>query len=111
MYICCFWTSNLINISFTEDPYVARESPAVINVIEGNSAKLDFKIAIQSNGNCCRKDGIEFTFIPSGVHEMREEEQVQFTVADEDFPQNWVYYIANVDRLHDGVYTAHVSCE
>ena len=95
---------------FSEDLYVARVSPAVINVIEGNSAKLDFKIAIQSSGNTWRDDGIEFTFIPSGVQEMREE-QVQFIVADQDFPQNWVYCIANVDRSHDGVYTAHVSCK
>ena len=44
------------------------------------------------------------------MEEIRNE-LVQFTVADNDFPQNWVYYIANVDRSHDGVYTAHVSCK
>lgn len=55
-------------------------------------------------------DGISFTFTPSSLQEIRNV-QVQFTVADNNFPQNWVYYIANVNRSHDGVYIAHVSCK
>ena len=110
MYFLCSENFNIAYVLLPENPYIEHVSPSVVNVNEGDSAKLEFKIAIQSNGNNWRKDGITFTFLSS--HQLRTtEKHVQFTVTNKDLPQNWVYHIDDAYRTHEGVYSAHVSCK
>lgn len=94
----------------TENPYVARISPAVVSALEYDPTRLEFRIAIQSNGNSWDTEDIIFLFTSSGSRTADRNAQVFFTVANDEFPQNYVYSIEEVDRSQDGLYTAQASC-
>ena len=66
---------------------------------------LEFSVAVDSNGLIWSTDRVNFKF--NSIH--GEESLVHFTVADQNFPHNFIYVIERVDRSHAGVYTAAAS--
>ena len=104
----CFY--NVIFISnFTENPYVKRISPAVLNVIEYDSTELEFKIAVQSNGNNW-SGNIVFSFSPSDSQSDGKTNETSFQVVDSNTPQNYIYRIDEINRFQDGLYRAEATC-
>ena len=89
---------------------MARISPAVVSALEYDSTRLEFRIAIQSNGNSWDTENIFFLFTSSESGRNSRDDQVFFAIANDEFPQNYVYSIAEVDRSQDGLYTAQASC-
>lgn len=87
-----------------------RISPAVVSALEYDPTRLEFRVAIQSNGNSWDTEDIIFLFASSEPQTRDRDDQVFFTVANDEFPQNYVYSIEEVDRSQDGLYTAQASC-
>ena len=81
--------------------------PQII-VEEDRSVTIEFKVAVDSNGNSWDTDNVNFTFLPVardsefGLDEF-------FTVCDSDFPQNYCYNIDSVDRSQEGLYIASAT--
>ena len=66
---------------------------------------LEFSVAVDSNGLIWNRDRVNFTFNST----LGEESVVDFTVADDNFPHNFIYVIESVNRSHAGFYTASAS--
>ena len=71
---------------------------------------LEFKVAIDSNGNSWTTEGIDFDFIPADAPLDRESAvYFLFTVRSSAYPQNYIYSIESVDRSQEGLYTVTAS--
>ena len=90
----------------TENPYIAPVSPQSITVIEDSSTKLEFMIAVDSDGHTWNKENIYFRYSSLMID---VEDSLSFSVCDVLFPQNYCYTIDRVDRSQEGVYTAFAS--
>ena len=86
-----------------------RISPAVLNIIEYDSTELEFKIAVQSNGNTW-SGNITFFFLSSESQSDGKTDEVAFQVVDTNNPQNYIYRIDEVNRSQDGLYRAEATC-
>ena len=86
-----------------------RISPAVLNIIEYDSTELEFKIAVQSNGNTW-SENIAFFFLSSESQSDGKTDEVAFQVVDTNNPQNYIYRIDEVNRSQDGLYRAEATC-
>ena len=80
-------------------------SSSSVSAIEDSSVTLEFKIAIDSDGNSWNTENINFRF--SGF--IDDEYSVPFSVCNSEFPQNYCYTIKSVNRMHDGVYIVSAS--
>ena len=78
-------------------------SPSNVSVIEDSPVTMEFKIAVDSDGNTWDTANIYFTF-SSAV--LDEEYPLSFSVRNSEFPQNYIYSIERVDRTQEGLYTA-----
>ena len=87
------------------NPYVAPVSPSSLTVIEDSSVALQFKIAVDSDGNSWNTENIDFRFSGS----IEDEYSVPFSVCNSEFPQNYCYTIESVERTHEGMYIASAS--
>lgn len=85
---------------YTENPYTETVSPLNPIVVEGNPVTLEFKVAVDSNGNIWTTEGIVFHFTPALFD--RESAVLSFSFA---YPQNYIYSIEHVDRSQEGLYT------
>ena len=91
-------------LSLLENPYVRRVSLPVVTVLEGDPVRLEFVVAVDSNGNSWNREVEIFTFTNTQQQRMRAD----FEVYSSDFPQNYALDIASVYRSDEGVYTASV---
>lgn len=62
---------------------------------------LEFKVALDSNGNTWNTEGFYFDF--PAVLDRRCE--IPFSVRSSAYPQNYIYSIERVDRSQEGLYT------
>ena len=83
---------------------MAAVSERSITVVEDSPVTLEFKVAVDSNGRSWNTEEIYFNFISQAT--MLQDEGIQFTTCDQDFPQNYCYTIESVSRLDEGQYTA-----
>ncbi len=106
-----------------ENPFVERITPASVTVLEGEPLRLEFRIAINSNGFVWSEEGIQFT-LPNGDFQMNTDSPprrrevggppasppplpiLTFSNTNPEFPQNYVLDFAAVSRFDAGVYTA-----
>ena len=86
------------------NPYVRRVSLPVVTVLEGDPVRLEFVVALDSNGNTWDDEETIFTF----TNLQRQRSSVDFEVYTSDFPQNLALDIVSVDRTDEGTYTASV---
>ena len=93
-----------VALSLLENPYVRRVSLPVVTVSEGDPVRLEFVVAVNSNGNTWIRDVGSFTFIST----QQRRREVNFEVYSSDFPQNYALDIGGVSRSDEGVYTASV---
>ena len=77
---------------------------------EGDPARLEFQVAVDSNGNTWDSDNILF-FFSNDIDNDRNGNQVSFVVDSALFPQNYVRNFESVTRADAGVYTAQVLGE
>lgn len=94
---------------YTENPYTETVSPLNAIVVEGNPVTLEFKVAVDSNGNSWNAEGINFDFTPAGLFDREYGELLLFTVRSSAYPQNYIYSIESVDRSQEGLYTVTAS--
>ena len=88
-----------------DNPYVEQVTAKYITVEEDTSVTLEFKVAVDSDGNSWNTEDVYFTFLPF----LADDELtgfVEFTVCDPAFPQNYCYTIQSVDRSQEGFYIA-----
>ena len=79
-------------------------SPAVITVDEGSPVRLEFQIAVSSNGATWFSEGIEFFF----TNVNGERNFVEFSPNLDGYPQNYVMELESVTHSDAGNYTASV---
>ena len=72
-----------------------------ITVVEDSPVMLEFRVAVDSNGNTWDTEEVYFMF--------DDETPLRFTVCDANFPQNYCYTIASVTRFDEGTYTARAT--
>ena len=96
--------SFFVTLSLLENPHVRRVSLPVVTVSEGDPVRLEFVVAVDSNGNTWMRDLESFTFTST----QQERRRADFEVYSSDFPQNYALDIASVSRSDEGVYTASV---
>ena len=101
----CQFVPFFVALSLSENPYVRRVSLPVVTVSEGDPVRLEFVVAVNSNGNTWIRDVGSFTFIST----QQRRREVDFEVYSSDFPQNYALDIASVSRSDEGVYTASVQ--
>ena len=89
--------------SLLENPYVRRVSLPVVTVLEGDPVRLEFVVAVDSNGNTWNREVESFTFTNT-----QQQRSADFEVYSSDFPQNYALDIASVYRSDEGMYTASV---
>ena len=88
-----------------DNPYVEPVTANYITVEEDTSVTLEFKVAVDSDGNSWNTEDVYFTFLPF----LADDELtgfVEFAVCDPAFPQNYCYTIQSVDRSQEGFYIA-----
>ena len=100
----CQFVPFVVALSLSENPYVRRVSLPVVTVSEGDPVRLEFVVAVNSNGNTWIRDVGSFTFIST----QQRRREVDFEVYSSDFPQNYALDIGGVSRSDEGVYTASV---
>ena len=93
---------------YTENPYTETVSPLNPTVVEGNPVTLEFKVAVDSNGNSWNTDGIDFDFT-SAFLDRESAVLFLFTVHSSAYPQNYIYSTEHVDRSQEGTYTVTAS--
>ena len=81
-----------------------RVSLPVVTVAEGDPVRLEFVVAVDSNGNTWDDEETSFTF----TNTQQEMSSVDFQVYSSNFPQNLALDIISVDRSNEGTYTASV---
>lgn len=91
------------SLFYTDNPFVGRVSPAIVTIDEGDPARLEFQIAVDSNGNSWNNEGVLFYFTSKLTQEIS---QVNFIADLSDFPQNYGRNISTVSRNDAGIYTA-----
>lgn len=93
-----------------ENPFVNALSPQLLTVNEGDPARLEFIVAINSDGSIWDEgSSINFYMVTSDgepVSLLRS-----FFVLDEEFPQNYVLDITTTSRRDSGNYTARATSE
>ena len=82
-----------------------RVSLPVVTVLEGDPVRLEFVVAVDSNGNTWNREVEGFTF----TNTQQQRRRADFEVYSSDFPQNYALDIASVYRSDEGVYTASVQ--
>lgn len=90
----------------TENPYTETVSMPNPNVVEGNPVTLEFKVAVDSNGNSWNTEETNFEFTPAVFDRMSS---IPFSVRSSAYPQNYIYSIERVDRSQEGLYTVTAS--
>ncbi len=107
-----------LSVSPTENPFIERISPASVVVLEGESLRLEFRIAVDSNGNSWNEEGIRFTFQPTfgrfitdNPRRRRQSpppisQMPMFQVETPEYPQNYILDFSAISRYDAGVYTA-----
>ena len=93
---------------YTENPYTDTVSPLNPIVVEGNPVTLEFKVAVDSNGNIWTTEGIDFHFTPA-LFDRESAVLFSFTVHSFAYPQNYIYSIEHVDTSQEGLYTVTAS--
>ena len=68
--------------------------------------RLEFQVAVDSNGNYWSTDTIDFYVIAGDEMEFAE-----FTVYSPEYPQNYALDYAVVSRIHAGTYIARAQSE
>ena len=96
--------SFFVTLSLLENPHVRRVSLPVVTVSEGDPVRLEFVVAVNSNGNTWIREVESFTFTST----QQQRRGVDFEVYSSTFPQNYALDIASVSRSDEGVYTASV---
>ena len=82
-----------------------RVSLPVVTVAEGDPVRLEFVVAVDSNGNTWNDDETIFTF----TNAQQQRSRTDFQVYSSNFPQNFALDIMSVDRSDEGMYTASVQ--
>ena len=77
---------------------------------EGDRARLEFQIAVNSNGNTWDTDDILF-FFSNNIEDDRNRNEVSFVVDSAMFPQNYARNFTSVSREDAGVYIAEIFGE
>ncbi len=104
--------------SHTENPFIERISPASVVVLEGEPLRLEFRIAVDSDGITWNEEGIRFIFQPTfgrfitdNPRRRRQSpppipQMPMFQVETPEYPQNYILDFSVISRYDAGVYTA-----
>ena len=88
------------------NPYIAAVSPQILNINEGDPTRLEFIVAVNSDGSTWdQEDSVGF-FLVNSVGESKTQLFETFTIRSEEYPQNYVFEIPVTSRYHSGNYSA-----